>query len=321
MPEEKAKSTIELSIIIPSYKRTHLLEKLLQQIISISSDQNQYKPNFEVIVVDDGSPNIVEKETMLQQFSFNFPFTFLKQKNSGPATARNHGLRHAQGRYIAFLDDDALPQDNWLEEILKPLLNNNADGVAGLTLAVSPKSISERYLNHVQHLHAHHFSEDGSLSYICTANCAFKKSALDDINGFNEEFRFPAGDDMDLGFRLRQKGYRFFYNEDALVLHHHRQSLYLLFKLFFISGRGAYRCAKIHEHYNTEHVTSKTIFEPKKVFLTLWSIIKKCFKDFSNKNLSLLDKMIFPFLEVLTHTFYQLGRWYEKIFAKKPLNH
>lgn len=106
-----------VSVIIPTYKRTDYLKLTLQSI------QNQTFKDFEIIVVDDGTPN-EENFFLCQTFE---KVKYIKIENSrGPAKPRNVGIREAKGKYIAFVDDD----DLWLPSKLEKqvaVLDNNPD--------------------------------------------------------------------------------------------------------------------------------------------------------------------------------------------------
>ncbi len=100
-------STPKVSVIIPTYNRSDYLYLTLQSI------SNQTFTNFEVIVVDDGSPN-KEAESVCSGFSF---CRYVWIPNSGgPATPRNRGIELARGEYIALVDDDDLWLPGKLEE-------------------------------------------------------------------------------------------------------------------------------------------------------------------------------------------------------------
>src|ERR1017187_643372 len=87
------------SVIIPTYNRANLIEKTVQSVL------NQSYPNFEVIVVDDGSTdNTVEIITNIN----NPKLHYYKIKNSERGAARNYGIDKAIGRYVTFLDSDDL---------------------------------------------------------------------------------------------------------------------------------------------------------------------------------------------------------------------
>ena len=86
------------SVVIPTYNRANLLPKTLDSVFA------QTFKNYEVIVVDDGSTDGTQDYL---KWSEN-RITVLTQPNRGPGAARNLGVRHAKGEYIAFLDSDDL---------------------------------------------------------------------------------------------------------------------------------------------------------------------------------------------------------------------
>ena len=91
-----------VSVVIPSFQRANTLPRAIQSVL------NQTYPHFEVIIVDDGSTDntreIVEKSCLLDK-----RIRYIFQHNQGPGAARNTGMQHASGEYIAFLDAD----DEW----------------------------------------------------------------------------------------------------------------------------------------------------------------------------------------------------------------
>ena len=104
-----------VSVIIPTYKRTDYLKLTLQSIL------NQTFKDFEIIVVDDGTPND-DNFFLCQTFE---KVKYIKIENSGgPAKPRNVGIRVAKGKYIAFVDDDDLWMPNKLEKQVAVLENN-----------------------------------------------------------------------------------------------------------------------------------------------------------------------------------------------------
>lgn len=107
----------KVSIIIPTYNRTRFLELTLKSI------QNQTFQDFEIIVVDDGTPNN-ENEELCKHFA---KVRYCKIPNSGgPSKPRNEGIKMAKGKYFAFVDDD----DLWMPEKLEiqvEILEQNPD--------------------------------------------------------------------------------------------------------------------------------------------------------------------------------------------------
>lgn len=90
------------SVIIPAYNAAQHIFEALTSVFA------QRTNNFEVIVVNDGSPDTVELEKAIEPYIDDI--TYIKRANGGPGAARNTGIRVARGEYIAFLDSD----DQWV---------------------------------------------------------------------------------------------------------------------------------------------------------------------------------------------------------------
>jgi glycosyltransferase involved in cell wall biosynthesis len=88
-------------------------------------NQTVGREKYEVIVVDDGSTD----ET--KDIVAKYPVRYIHQQNRGPAAARNNGVNHAQGEIVLFTDADCEPEPTWIEEMIKPLNDNQVVGVKG----------------------------------------------------------------------------------------------------------------------------------------------------------------------------------------------
>ncbi|MCS6911591.1 MAG: glycosyltransferase family 2 protein, partial [Anaerolineales bacterium] len=98
---------MNFSVVIPTYNRQATLRRCLTALLA------QTYPAHEIIVVDDGST-----DGTAEMMTRDFPIVrFFRQKNAGPASARNRGIREASGDVIAFTDDDCLPPADWLERL------------------------------------------------------------------------------------------------------------------------------------------------------------------------------------------------------------
>ncbi len=100
-----------VSVIIPAYRAAHYIEEALDSVFA------QTFRDCEVIVVNDGSPDTLDLETVLLKYENQI--LYIKQDNRGPGGARNTGMRHARGQYLAFLDSD----DVWLPDFLTNLIH------------------------------------------------------------------------------------------------------------------------------------------------------------------------------------------------------
>jgi glycosyltransferase involved in cell wall biosynthesis len=101
---------MKLSVVVCTYNYAHLLPDTLRTLAA------QTIPDFELVIVDDGSTD--NTENVVEQFRPQFPdFRYLKKPNTGPADSRNAGVFAARGTHIAFLDADDLWSPHYVSEI------------------------------------------------------------------------------------------------------------------------------------------------------------------------------------------------------------
>jgi len=111
---------IFFSIIIPTYNRSYLIEKTIDSVLK------QHYPDFEVIVVDDGSTDNTE-QLIKELYGLNGKLIYLKKENQERGAARNFGLKHAKGNYALFFDSDDFMHSNHLE-----VLNENISRIGSV---------------------------------------------------------------------------------------------------------------------------------------------------------------------------------------------
>ena len=177
---------MNISVVIPTYRRPQLLKKCIEALIRQKVDTNF----FEIIVVSDGpDPSLA---TEIESY-LNLRFFSLAEKK-GPAAARNLGWQLATGRLIAFTDDDCIPHCDWLLNFWKAYESRTQATVAfnGKTIVpISP--IPTDYELNISHLAEAEF---------ITANCACSKEALELTGGFDEKFTMAWREDSDLQFKF-----------------------------------------------------------------------------------------------------------------------
>ena len=104
----------KVSVIMPSYNTATLIAEALDSVFAQS-----YR-DFEVIVINDGSPDTPDLERVLEPYRERI--VYLKQENRRACGARNNGISHAKGEYLAFLDSD----DSWTSEYLQSQIEHLA---------------------------------------------------------------------------------------------------------------------------------------------------------------------------------------------------
>jgi GT2 family glycosyltransferase len=180
---------LRLSVIIPTFNRSGLLKRLLQALGS----QSVGPEFFEVVVVDDGSSD--DTQQMLQDYAKEFPASWLRvfrQKNRGPAAARNLAIKEAQADWIAMTDDDTVPCSDWVEQILVAIQRHPFwVGIEGRTVCPDPNPMG-------------HWVESLRGGSYITANMAYRRDLLEQIGGFDDSFPFPKCEDTEIAWRALQ---------------------------------------------------------------------------------------------------------------------
>jgi GT2 family glycosyltransferase len=151
------------------------------------------------------------------------------------AHQRNLGVRSAKGDVIAFTDSGCLPEDDWLEKLLAPILHEGEDVSCGPAKAIRKSVYSgDRWWGST------------TAQYVpaaTTINMAFRREAFDAVGGFDESF--GSAEDIDFTWRLTDAGYRLRWVPDAVVLHDWGTPQRQIRRSFFY-GRGTCRLLKKH---------------------------------------------------------------------------
>ncbi|SFD10636.1 glycosyltransferase family 2 protein [Bacillus sp. UNCCL81] len=114
----------KLSVVVINYNKEKFIEESLQSVIDQSLE------NIELIVVDDGSTD--KSSVLAEEFTNKYQNAkFIKQENKGPSAARNTGLSHASGEYIAFLDGDDIAYPDAYGQLYSLAKKYNADTAVG----------------------------------------------------------------------------------------------------------------------------------------------------------------------------------------------
>lgn len=114
---------IKVSVIVPAYNVENYIEKCLESLV------NQTLKEIEIIVVNDGSTDRTKQK--IEVFLTKYPkkIKYLEKENGGLSDARNHGIPHARGKYIGFVDSDDYVELNMFEEMYKKAEEENSDMV------------------------------------------------------------------------------------------------------------------------------------------------------------------------------------------------
>lgn len=205
---------VDISIVVPTYQRTDLLQRCLFALTRQPFEADRY----EIIIVSDG-PDHRLQEMIVSFLNGNerlpaITIHYLSRKK-GPAAARNAGWRMAKGKLILFTDDDCLPAVDWIDYFWRAyqLQPRSADDTR---LAFTGKCIVPCSADPTDY--EKNISRLATAEFI-TANCACTRATLEWVGGFDETFPLAWREDSELQFRLLENKVPVIPVPEAVVFH------------------------------------------------------------------------------------------------------
>jgi len=201
-----------ISVVVCSYNGARTIRDCCEGLLRL-----EY-PNFEVIVINDGStdatPEIVS----------HYDFRLISTENRGLSSARNTGWQEAKGEIVAYIDDDAYPDPHWLTYLAAAFMRTPHVGIGGPNLPPPGDGPIADCVANAPGGPVHVLLSDTEAEHIPGCNMAFRKTVLQAVGGFDPQFR-TAGDDVDICWRLQQQGWTIGFSPAAMVWHHRRNSV------------------------------------------------------------------------------------------------
>ena len=244
---------MKISVVIPTYNRIALVERAIDSVL-----RQSIKP-FDIIVVDDGSDDGTTEMIQKKYRSINL----VQQQNSGVSAARNNGIKHAKGDWIALLDSD----DEWTEKKLENQANRlikNPDYHFCHTneiwirngVRVNQKKRHQKYGGYI-------FDKCLDICRISPSSTLFKKNILEHVGWFDTQL--PVCEDYDLWLRITAD-YKILFVDELLIIKYGGHTDQLSQS---VEGIELFRIKSL------ENLLANTELSPQKRILAITMIIKK----------------------------------------------
>jgi cellulose synthase/poly-beta-1,6-N-acetylglucosamine synthase-like glycosyltransferase len=207
------------------------LEKCLYSIIS----QNFSKNKFEIIVVDDASTDnsLSIAKKVLRKSKVKHKILRNKRNMKIPYTS-NKAIEASSGRFIAYIDSDAILEKNWLKNTLSEMRNKKIGAVAGFIKTGNPEFLWSRLAGYeLEWRYAQLKSK--FVDHVSTTNTLYRREALESVKDNEKYFdeRFHYGLDTDMSKRLKMKGWKLVQLKNTYCLHYWKNTLKGYFKQCF----------------------------------------------------------------------------------------
>lgn len=206
-------SAPKVSIVVATYNGAGTLAGCLRSLEKLNY------PNYEIIVIDDGSTD--ETPLILKEFP---AIRVFRQENKGLSAARNQGISLATGEIVAFTDSDCIVDCDWLYFAVLAMVKHPCAGVGGPNITPWETDPLHRTVAYAPGHATHILLDEQEAEHVPGCNMAFWRSDLISVGCFDATYR-KAGDDVDIIWRFQDQGKRVLFAPAAFVWHHRRSTI------------------------------------------------------------------------------------------------
>jgi GT2 family glycosyltransferase len=220
-----------VSFIVPSHNAERTLARCLTSIGALRGDFEL----AEILVVDDGSTDATA------QIARTFSVRVVSVNFLNRAATRNYGARFATGDWLAFVDSDCVLDAGWLESLLTGMVGPRIGAAQGAIIPIGlTNNALDRYRRSIYDICRTACQHTPVIPTISAAAALYRKSAFDEVGGFDETF--SDYEDMDLSWRLLARGYSTIESADAIAeTYFDPPTAWAYLKRLYQKGRAAYR--------------------------------------------------------------------------------
>ena len=225
------------SIIICTYNGARTLRTALESVQSLAY------PDYEVLLVDDGS-----SDPLVAAIASEFrDVRFFRIAHGGLSRARNFGAAQASGSHLVYLDDDAAAEGDWLMYLALAFEDDRVGAAGGPNIPPAPAGWKPAALAVAPGGPAVVMLNDTDAEHVPGCNLAVTRAAWEEVGGFDERHH-TAGDDVDFCWRLLEHGYKIAFQPGAMVWHERRRTLRAYFRQQRGYGRAEAALVAQHPH-------------------------------------------------------------------------
>jgi len=304
---------MKITVGIPCHRYTESLRRLINGLDRQKTGLSDLKREVEVIIVNDGGDHIISNADFDVK---NINIKVINQENEGVSSARNRVISSALGNLIFFLDDDCYPTENWMQAMyMRFKIDEHIDGIGGRIIPFPKKGLVNEYYNITNRLEKPMVDyKTGEIVTIITANCGFCTSALRSVGGFDQKIfaKNVGGEDVDLTYRLRQKGYHLSYEPNAVVFHEYPEKFSTIFNKYSNYGTG------MRIYCKARNINPQSIRQPQSnliscviYLLRFPGVFRKSYFIF-NKKVGRFKSVLFAFFDFVRY----IAHWYGFLIKK-----
>jgi glycosyltransferase involved in cell wall biosynthesis len=206
MPEK----VLRVSVVIPTYKRPDQVRNAVRSVFNQDLDKSAYD-----LFVVDGSPDDSVADVMRELLpQAPCRVRYIRKKPEGPGASRNVGLQESSAPILAFMDSDCAATPGWLRAALDAV-----DDRVGIVQGAVQPDPQKKF-----GVFSHSLLIDRETYFYETANVFYRRECFQEVGGFMQDWlprarRIVGGEDVDMAWRVKRKGWKTRFRQDALVYH------------------------------------------------------------------------------------------------------
>ena len=207
---------MKVAVVSAVYNEEKHIGRLIESLLA------QTRKPDEIVIVDDGSKDSTAEiiERYVKQYAV---IRLIRNSNQGPAASRNIGWRAAQADIAIFTDGDCVPDGDWIEKLLVRFSSDEIGSVAGTYRTLNTESLLARFVGY--EIAWRYRKAPVEVDVHGAYNLAVRKNVLEEMQGFEEAYKVPSGEDWDLTHRISRK-YKILFAPDAIVAHAHPEAFW-----------------------------------------------------------------------------------------------
>ena len=211
-----------VSVVIPTYNVKGTVGQTLDCLLK--SDTEGFS-EVEIIVIDDGSPVPVEPLVAARTVVRPFSVCCLRQKNSGPAAARNAGFRATRGEVVIFIDDDILARPDLIRRHVQAHRARPGSVICGRCPYIEPQPTTPlfRFMDALGYDAGAGVAEEFiNMEVVASGQISVERPMFDSERGvYRDDLETPAAEEFELSLRLRERGIPILQATRIAALHDH----------------------------------------------------------------------------------------------------
>jgi len=246
---------VKISIIICSYNRDFYILDALESL----KKQNESKENFEIIVVNNNSTDKTEEKCKkFERENPDLNFVYKVERKQGLSFARNTGIEISNTPLVAFIDDDAIAEEDYVTNLIKNFAEYpKYEAIGGKVIPIYPENKEPEWMsNYIQRLVSK--VDDGEIKgefknkYPVGCNMAFRKEVFNEIGGFNTDLTLRS-DDKYIFYKFKKAKKKTLYVPE-LIVHHNIED-------FRLTPKFINKLSRLNGHSEAMRLRSEPFFK------------------------------------------------------------